>query len=148
MLANSLLTSLVYTCPPCAQSISHPAIPRLRDIFFGSTAPQKPAAAEQLAASPAAAAVDQIQDIYQLPLWAQQFCRQVPALPNGQNALHYLLLSCEEVRAKAADGISGHRGVLEAYLQLALTDITSQCWQERLQELEALQARVEQVRNR
>ena len=59
--------------------------------------------------------------------------------------MHYLLWACEDIRAKAA-GTSGHKGVIEAYLQLALVDVTAQCWQERLEELEALQMRVDQVR--
>lgn len=123
------------------QSLSYPVVPKLRNVFFGSGVPA--AELEECAAS--AAALQQNLNAESLSEWSQRFLRQVPALPNGQKAMLYLLSASEGIRAKAAEGAGSHTGVIQAYLQLALIDVIAQCWQERLEELVALQLRIEQV---
>lgn len=133
-------------CPPLtachsAQSLNHPAIPRLRDLLYGGSNPTVDLLKQT---QPASSAAPQLPDISLLPQWAQRCVRQVPALPSGRHAMYYMLSSVDDLRAKVV-ACDRSCGVVEAYLQLALVDVVMHCWQERSQELAALELRVHQV---
>jgi hypothetical protein len=86
-----------------------------------------------------------------LPTWAQRFLRQVPCLPQGGDALERFLSSANNLLSTAASTYTGtgtnstaaseRCAVVQAYLQLALVDIVTAAWVQKVAEL-----RMEEVR--
>lgn len=81
---------------------------------------------------------EQQQDAAALPDWAEVYRRQVGSLPQGLTALRSLLRAVEHLMHRA-EHCGSHSGVMQAYLNLGLIDLTSQAWQQRSAQLQEYQ---------
>jgi hypothetical protein len=87
---------------------------------------------------PAWQVLEQQQDAAALPDWAEVYRRQVGSLPQGLTALRSLLRAVEHLMHRA-EHCGSHSGVMQAYLNLGLIDLTSQAWQHRSAQLQEYQ---------